>query len=336
MVEFKSYVKLGVVGRGAFGVCYAYHRPRIGKDAPRKVIIKSIPIEGLSAEEQDKLEGEARMLQCLKHPNIITCYSYGTNQAASELWIEMHFAEGGTLQKLISEQRGEYLPELLIKFYFAQLAQALRYLHSKPIIHRDLKTQNILMNRKRTTVLLGDFGISKELNNTVGMASTCIGTPNYFSPEMLKGERYGEKSDMWALGCILYEMIELKRAFDGPRMLIDITEGRMGERKNTNVSHSINEMVQLLLNVDPDQRLSAEAVITHPSVLRTCIDITLDFGRADNSIERLVAESIYSNRSKSPAPAASPTPSTLLASSGEYPPTRIAATLQVPTPQMRA
>jgi NIMA (never in mitosis gene a)-related kinase len=99
----------------------------------------------------------------------------------------MHFAEGGTLQKLISDQQGKYLPEKLVLYYFAQLAQALRFIHSKKILHRDLKTQNILLNRKRTMVMLGDFGISKELN-TGGVASTLIGTPNYLSPEICEGK----------------------------------------------------------------------------------------------------------------------------------------------------
>lgn len=113
----------------------------------------------------------------------------------NELCILMNYAEGGTLHSLIVEQQRKYLPEKLIMHYFAQLALALRFIHSKRIMHRrsfktiklsvfanlgDLKTPNILMNRKKTIVMLGDFGISKQLS-TITQASSLVGTPNYLA-----------------------------------------------------------------------------------------------------------------------------------------------------------
>lgn len=157
-------------------------------------------------------------------------------------------------------------------------------MHSKQILHRDLKTQNILLNKKRTIVKLSDFGISKELS-TKSLASTIIGTPNYLSPEICEGNirlrfysffyfffvclvpfilllmisllicnlilliteqeqlnsrvlgrAYNQKSDLWALGCVLYELAELKRAFDGenlPLIIMKITKVRFSIRKFT-------------------------------------------------------------------------------------------------------
>ncbi|EPB71815.1 hypothetical protein ANCCEY_09095 [Ancylostoma ceylanicum] len=121
---------------------------------------------------------------------------------------------------------GVNFPEAQVLNYFTQILIALNHIHSKQIVHRDLKTQNILLNRKKTLVKLSDFGISKELT-TRSLASTVIGTPNYLSPEICEGRAYNQKSDLWSLGCVLYELLELKRAFDGenlPAIVMKITK----------------------------------------------------------------------------------------------------------------
>ena len=92
------------------------------------------------------------------------------------------------------------------------MSLALYYLHEKKFLHRDLKTQNIFLKHGR--VRLGDFGIAKILDSTRDFANTCIGTPYYMSPELFKYKPYSYKSDIWALGCILYEMCNLRHAFD--------------------------------------------------------------------------------------------------------------------------
>ena len=124
----------------------------------------------------------------------------------------MEYCEGGDLYQKIKNNKGKTFAETQIMEWFVQMCLALYYLHDKKILHRDLKTQNIFL--RNTRVKLGDFGIAKVLDSTQQFTNTCIGTPYYMSPELFKYKPYSYKSDIWALGCVLYEMCNLKHAFD--------------------------------------------------------------------------------------------------------------------------
>ncbi len=95
---------------------------------------------------------------------------------------------------------------------------AINYIHKNKILHRDIKSQNVFIN-SNGCLKLGDFGISKVLQNTMDKANTMVGTPYYMSPEMYENKPYTTKSDIWALGCILYELCTLKRAFEGSNIM---------------------------------------------------------------------------------------------------------------------
>jgi NIMA (never in mitosis gene a)-related kinase 1/4/5 len=122
----------------------------------------------------------------------------------------MDYADGGDMADKIkiTKERFEYITEDEVLNYFTQICLAVKHIHDRKIIHRDLKAQNIFLE-KNGTIKLGDFGIAHVLQNTVAKANTQVGTPYYISPEIIKGSSYSFETDIWSLGVILYEMCAL-------------------------------------------------------------------------------------------------------------------------------
>ena len=144
--------------------------------------------------------------------------------------ILMEFAERGELYTLIQKRKSQYklFSEDEIMNFFVQIALAVSHIHDKNVLHRDLKSKNIFVN-KEGLLKVGDFGIAKVLNSSSDVAKTAIGTPYYLSPEICEDKPYNQKSDVWALGCILYELTTLNHAFDGqslPALVLKILSGK--------------------------------------------------------------------------------------------------------------
>ena len=114
--------------------------------------------------------------------------------------------------------KNEIFSETEVFNWFVQICLALEYVHSRRVIHRDLKTQNIFLTGNNT-IKLGDFGISKVLETTCANANNVVGTPYYMAPEACQSEPYTSKSDVWALGVILYELCTLKKPFEADNLL---------------------------------------------------------------------------------------------------------------------
>jgi len=273
-----NYESISIIGRGAHGVCHLCRR--IGDTLRQKVVIKKIAIDGVSTAEESAIMGEVKLLQVLQHPNIIGYYEYFLESGS--LCIVMQYAEGGTMAQMLVEQKeklGMTLPHMKVIDYFTQIVIALNYMHSKQVLHRDLKTQNILLNRRRTICKLSDFGISKQLN-TRSQASTLIGTPSYLSPEICEGRAYNHKSDIWSLGCILYELVALRRAFDGQNvghLVIKITTGKF-EPLGDEVSRPLKVMVAQLLHLNENRRPDLKDILVDPLILPHALRICLDLG----------------------------------------------------------
>ena len=124
------------------------------------------------------------------------------------LCIVTSFCTGGDLASAIRGMKaaGKTFAGEVVVVWLMQLASALSYIHSRKILHRDLKTQNVFLNADTGVLRLGDFGLARVLDRSHELATTVTGTPYYMSPEALSNEPYSFKSDMWSLGCVVYEL----------------------------------------------------------------------------------------------------------------------------------
>ncbi|XP_010210221.1 PREDICTED: serine/threonine-protein kinase Nek4 [Tinamus guttatus] len=257
-----AYCLLRAVGKGSYGeVSLARHR-HDGK----QYVIKKLNLKNASSRERKAAEQEAQLLSQLKHPNIVT-YRESWQGEDGLLYIVMGFCEGGDLYHKLKEQKGKLLSENQVVEWFVQIAMALQYLHEKHILHRDLKTQNVFLTRTNI-IKVGDLGIARVLENQYDMASTLIGTPYYMSPELFSNKPYNYKSDVWALGCCVYEMATLKHAFNAKDMnslVYRIIEGKLPPMPK-DYSPQLVEIIRTMLSKKPEERPSVKSILRQPYI----------------------------------------------------------------------
>ncbi|CAE7543109.1 NEK1, partial [Symbiodinium sp. KB8] len=256
-----------------------------GIASQQQFVIKQINTTRMSRKERAEVENEVAVLSRLRSPNIVAYVESFHHRGA--LCIVMEYADGGDLEKTLQKRRGRLLPEDMVLDWFIQICLALKYVHNRKILHRDLKPANIMLSTSGSgppVVKLGDFGIAKVLSNTMELARTAIGTPYYLSPEICREERYNNKSDIWSLGCILYEMCSLKHAFEGRNMkqlVQSIMKGRVAPLPR-GFSSGVSELVGACLHRDPRRRPRVDRILQHP-LLQKRIDAHIgdDAARAE-------------------------------------------------------
>lgn len=200
----ENYEKVEKIGRGNYGLVYLIRR----KSDKQLFALKRVPIDLDASNGSKAINNEIHVLKQLNHVNVVQYHDSFIEK--DYLCIVMDYCEKGDLQKRIKSAKSssKIFQQTLILDWFVQLCLGVQHIHNKKVLHRDLKTSNVFIT-KGNRVKIGDFGISKILENTVQLAGTSLGTPYYLSPEICLGQKYDYKSDMWMLGCILYELCTL-------------------------------------------------------------------------------------------------------------------------------
>jgi len=249
------YQLLDELGRGAMGVVYRAHDPVIGRDVAVKTMHLSADGSGANRPEfLTRFQTEARAAGILTHPNIVVVYDAG--EEAGVFYITMELVEGRSLQSLLDEHQSFPLPRA-IKI-IEQACSALDYAHKHNIIHRDVKPAN-LMIAAEDTVKITDFGTAKILRFNTTQTAAVIGTPSYMSPEQIKGKTVDGRSDIFALGVILYELVTGEKPFPGQNITTVIykivNEEPVPPRElDPSLSNGLCNVIARALSKDPTTR----------------------------------------------------------------------------------
>ena len=281
--QIKDYKIIKLIGKGSFGEVY-----KVSKDNKFYALkIYQIKNDDTNNSKENKeniksIENEIKILSQLDNPFIVKLHEVFSINLNSELLknndlqeedqmmcLVLELCENGDLNDKIKEkkQKNEKFTENEILQYFYEILQGLYYLHKNRVIHRDLKTLNIFLT-ENNHIKIGDFGVSKKLINNNIYAYTFVGTPYYLSPEICQNKPYDEKSDVWSLGVVLYELITLNKPFDSESQMglfMKILKGKPAPINNT-IKHSysqklINLVLENLLDKDPLTRYSIQQTI---------------------------------------------------------------------------
>lgn len=201
------------IGRGGMAVVYKARDPRLDRSVAIKLIQAKAFAANIFGHIRERFEREAKALARLDHPNIVKVLDYGEHEGAP--YLVMDYLEGATLKEVRKPLRVETAVRLL-----RPIAEALDYVHRHGLLHRDIKPSNIMITKEDRRVILTDFGIAKwieeesELQTLTG-TGVGIGTPEYMSPEQGRGKKVDERSDMYSLAIVFYELITGKKPYTG-------------------------------------------------------------------------------------------------------------------------
>ena len=255
-----SYRLIDFIGAGGMGEVYR----GIDKAHNRIVALKILNVKKTAPNAVERFRNEARIHGTVRHPNIATMYEYLEFDGAP--CIAMEYIDGETIDERI-RTRGALPPKQALEI-FERIVDAVGYLHGRGIIHRDIKSNNVKLSEAGAVKVL-DFGIAKSADSPrLTVSGAMIGTPQYVSPEQLHGQPADERTDIWALGVLLYEMLTGRLPFEGGSMAAVVD--RVGKasypaptRVNPSLPRESDRIVGLCLKGKPDQRYqSAEALLS--------------------------------------------------------------------------
>ena len=251
------------LGEGAYSIVYKVKR----KEDSNIYALKKVKLKGLSDKEKQNALNEVRILASVKSPFVISYKEAFIEEESETLCIVMEYADKGDLyQKIVHLKKiGCLIEEIDAWKIFIQMVRGLKSLHDLKILHRDLKSANIFLFSDGTAKI-GDLNVSKVAQKGLGYTQT--GTPYYASPEVWNENPYDNKSDIWSLGCVTYEMLTLHppfRAKDMEELYNKVIKGQF-KKIGSKYSEDMNEIIGFLLKVNPRDRPNCDEILKHPLI----------------------------------------------------------------------
>ena len=284
------------IGKGSFSIVYLVKR----KLDSKVYALKSVFIEKLPKNQQDNSVNEVRILASVHHQNVISYKEAFWDDKTSSLNIVMEYADDGDLYTKIKKMKENkiFFEEKKIWDYTIQIIQGLKSLHDKNIMHRDLKSENIFLTKNNSQCKIGDMNVSKVLKEK--LLRTQTGTPYYASPEVWMNKPYSFKSDLWSIGCVIYEMCELKTPFTGKDMddlFINVCLNKV-KRISDSYSDELWFMITKLLEVNVDKRFNCKQFLECDIVKKKIIELknfNNNFEENKENDKSLLLNTIYFN-----------------------------------------
>ncbi|EGP88077.1 uncharacterized protein MYCGRDRAFT_41334, partial [Zymoseptoria tritici IPO323] len=266
MANDKDFDVLEKIGQGSFGIIRKVRRKNNGEVLCRK----EISYTRMSDREKDQLHSELKILESLRHPNIVQYCHREHLKSSHDLHLYMEYCGNGDLGGYIRKlkERNRMAEEDFIWTIFAQLVSAFKQGQQghTVILHRDLKPENVFLG-ENNSVKLGDFGLSKIIASH-DFASTYVGTPFYMSPEICAAEKYSHHSDIWSLGCIIYELASRRVPFEARshmELVLKIKNGRLTPLPSQ-YSQDLWDAISWCLKTNPLQRPDCAQLLSFANI----------------------------------------------------------------------
>lgn len=252
------------IGQGAFGEVYSAYAVRTA----RKVAIKKMAV---TPKNMKHLLTEIHIQKTSHHPNIVEYIdSYFVDD---QLWVVLEYMGGGSLTAILEQFPFIELTEPQMAYVCTEILKALSYIHSKHRLHRDIKSDNVLLGSDGQ-VKLADFGFATQLTTQTTTRNTVIGTPYWMAPELIEGKNYGPRVDVWSLGIMVREMVEGEPPYmdlpSAKALFLIITKGLPPLKTRKHFSREFLDFLESMLRHDPAQRLDTIELLQHQFLMCAC------------------------------------------------------------------